>query len=135
LLDFRKNLSVLLRIDNIHAAAKNAYGGARRRAERSFVGTIVDSARQPVDDNETPISQISRQPLCHLIPVRGGTTRPDDRECVAIEKIRVSLHIEKRRGVANLAQELRIVWLIPGDRAAFGRVGLHHCAARCALAM
>jgi hypothetical protein len=27
------------------------------------------------------------------------------------------------------------VWLIPGDRAAFGRVGLHHCAARCALAM
>jgi hypothetical protein len=44
------------------------------------------------------------QPLNHLIPVRGRTTRPEDRKQVSAHKLNVSWHIQDGRWIVYLPQ-------------------------------
>lgn len=62
-----------------HGMASGALvAGARVRTERALVGSGIDAARQTACHYETAIGQSPCHRLCHLIPVRGQTTRGNE---------------------------------------------------------
>ena len=84
----------------------------------------INSAGQAAGDYQAPFGQIPRQPLRHLIPVRGRTTRADDRNHVAIQKFNVSANIQEGRRIVNLAQPLRVFRFVPREQTAACGLGL-----------
>src|SRR5580658_4257605 len=73
----------------------------------------INSASQSADDDQPSSGQISTQPLSHLIPIGGRTTRPDHGNSVPIKKFCVSANIQDGWGIVNLAEKMRIGRFVP----------------------
>jgi hypothetical protein len=121
---YSEDLFVLLGINHFNTAAQDADCGACGRAERALMRAGINAAGQTADNYQTSSSQIPCQLLRHLIPVGGGATRTYDRNQVTIQKSNVSANIREGWRVANLAQSLRILGLVPGKQADSGGLSL-----------
>src|SRR5271154_547421 len=84
----------------------------------------IDSPGQTANDYQPSGGKIPAQPLSHLIPIRGRTTRPDDRNRMAIQKFNVSAYIQEGRRIEDLSKPRRILRFIPSKHLAAILFGL-----------
>jgi hypothetical protein len=72
--------------------------------------------RQPTGDDNPSLGEIPAQPLPDLIPRRGRTTRPHNRDQMPTQKFNVSEHIQEVRRIVNLAKPGQLLRLVPGKQ-------------------
>src|SRR5439155_24768139 len=105
---------VLARVDHVDARAQHGQRPSPG-SQASPMGRSVDPTGQAARDRDAALREIAGQPLGHLKTVERGVTRSDDRNRREIEGRDAAPRIEDKRGIGDLAQDLR-VWLITYDK-------------------
>src|SRR6202035_5271029 len=85
--------------------------------EGALMRLAVDSACQPADDGEALGGQLEAEPLRHPAADIAGRAGANDRDTVAISRMRGTPHEQERRRIGDLAQIRGIVGVSPFDEA------------------